>query len=191
MVRNTLMTLSILSFGRRLMSMLALLAVAACAGPTWDGKVYHGGSVSFRVGRVPPGWRKLEDDDSLLTFRDAARDMVVSVNGRCGKDGEDVPLEALTQHLFIYFTERQITDQRRINLDGREALRTELSAKLDGVARRFVVCVLKKDGCVYDFILIAAPSLDPDSKAEFDQFVNGFSAGRSQPGDRLSVQVQP
>jgi hypothetical protein len=191
MVRDTLMTLGILSFGRRLMSVLALLAVAACAGPSWDGKVYHGESVSFRVGRVPPGWRKLEDDASLLTFRDAARDLVVSVNGRCGKDGDDVPLKALTQHLFIYFTERQITDQRRTNLDGREALRTELSAKLDGVARRFLVYVLKKNSCVYDFILIAAPPLDTDSKAEFDQFVGGFSTGQSQQGDRQSVQVQP
>jgi hypothetical protein len=69
--------------------------------------------------------------------------------------------------------------QDTLPLDSREALRTELSAKLDGVPRRFVVYVLKKDGCVYDFILVAAPTVTPSSIGEFDQFVSGFSANAS------------
>jgi hypothetical protein len=117
----------------------------------------------------------MEAEQALLAFRDPARDLVISVNGRCGKDGDDVPLSALTQHLFLYFTDRQPLTQAALSLDGREALRTELSAKLDGVPRRFVVYVLKKDGCVYDFILIAEPTVSPSSIGEFDRFVSGFS----------------
>ncbi len=191
MVRRTLMIKGNLRFGHRVMSVGIVSALVACAGSTWDGQVYRGDSVAFRAGRVPPSWRRLDDDNSLLTFRDAARDLLISVNGRCGKDGDDVPLEALTQHLFVYFTERQISDQRRIDLDGRAALRTQLSAKLDGVARRFVVYVLKKNGCVYDFILIAPPLLDANSIAQFDQFVSGFSTSQRGPGDPQKMQGQP
>ena len=45
------------------------------------------------------------------------------VNGRCGKDGEDVPLASLTQHLFLGFTEREIDcEQTVVPFDGREAM---------------------------------------------------------------------
>lgn len=167
----------------RSISLIAALFAASravgCSRSSWDGRVFRGDNVEFRAGRVPPGWHRIDDANSLLTFRDSARDLVITVNGRCGKDGDDVPLQALTQHLFVYFTEREIMDERTIALDGREALRTELSAKLDGVSRRFVVYVMKKNGCVYDFILISAPTADANAKGEFDQFVLGFSTESS------------
>ena len=37
-------------------------------------------------------------------------------------------------------------------MDGREAMHTVMSAKLDGVPKMFDAYVLKKDGCVYDFV---------------------------------------
>jgi hypothetical protein len=141
--------------------------------------------MEFRAGQVPAGWRRIEDDGSLLTFRDAGRDLLITVNGRCGKDGDDVPLVALTQHLFVYFTDRNVIEQRNVTLDGRDALRTELSAKLDGVARHLIVYVMKKNGCVYDFILIGAPDVNAASKAEFDNFVLGFSTQSSNTQSAL------
>jgi hypothetical protein len=181
MVRPTLMKRGILGHRWRLIQLSVLLGLGACASATWDGQVYRGEAVNFRAGRIPPTWRRLDADDALLTFRDSLRDIVISVNGRCGKDGDDVPLEALTQHLFMYFTDRQILAQGKISLDGRDALRTELAAKLDGVPRQFIVYVLKKNGCVYDFIFIATPSVDAGAKAEFDQFVAGFSTSTGHP----------
>lgn len=158
----------------RIMGFCVLFQASACGNSSWDGRVFRGNNMEFRAGQVPAGWRRIEDDGSLLTFRDAGRDLLVTVNGRCGKDGDDVPLEALTQHLFVYFTDRNVVEQHIVTLDGRDALRTELSAKLDGVSRHFIVYVMKKNGCVYDFILIGAPNVDIASKAEFDQFVLGF-----------------
>ena len=97
----------------------------------------------------------------------------MAVNGRCGKDAEDVPLKSLTQHLFLQFTDRQLEDQELLSLDGREALRTEMTAKLDGVQKYFHVVVLKKDGCVYDFLQIANQHLE---KEPFLDFVRGFQS---------------
>lgn len=175
MVCPTLMKSGKFRPGRVIAALSLISVLAACAGSSWDGRTFKGDSVQYHPGKVPSGWRRIETDDAQLAFRDSARDLLISVNGRCGKDDDDVPLEALTRHLFIYFTERQIMDQNRVMLDHREALRTELSAKLDGVARHFVVYVLKKNGCVYDFVLIAAPTVEAASIKEFDQFVAGFS----------------
>ena len=114
----------------------------------------------------------LAADHTLLAFRDRSGGATIAVNGRCGKDGDDVPLESLTHHLFLHFTERQVAGQSKLALDGRDALRTVLLAKLDGVPKHFTVVVLKKNGCVYDFLRIGH---DGSTVQDFDGFVRGFS----------------
>jgi hypothetical protein len=154
---------------------LSALLLMACASSGFDGHVYKDNDVHFRVGPVPSAWRKLEVDDTRLAFRDDAANATVAVNARCGLDGDDVPLESLTQHLFLEFTDRTQLSQTKISLDGREALRSELGAALDGVKKQYLVYVLKKNSCVYDFMYIAADSA-PGSRAEFERFVQGFAA---------------
>lgn len=154
--------------------MLALcLAIVACGGPHYDGRRYDDGALRFRTGPVPAGWRGIESDGTLLAFRDDQAGATVAINGRCGVDGDDVPLASLTQHLFLQFTERELKSQEELTLDGRAALRTELVGKLDGVPKSFLVYVLKKDGCVYDFWRISDPGAA--DFAAFEGFVRGFA----------------
>lgn len=157
-----------------LAGLLVLPTWAGCGGSNLEGRVYDGDDLTFRVGPVPPSWRVVELESALVAFRDDTNLASIAVNGRCGKDGDDVPLEALTHHLFLHFTERQVLRQERVQLDGREALRTELHAELDGVPKHFLVYVLKKDGCVYDFLHVTDRS-DPLAIERFERFVQGFS----------------
>jgi hypothetical protein len=157
-------------------ALFPVLAALACATTGFDGQVYRAEGMSFRVGPVPARWRRIEMSQSLLAFRDDAARATIAVDGRCGLDGDDVPLEALTAHLFLQFTERQVQSQRRLPMAGREALRTELVAKLDGVPLRFTVFVLKKDGCVYDFLYIA--DANGPAGADFEALVGGFATLR-------------
>jgi hypothetical protein len=155
-------------------SALALACFAVgCSTSHFDGRVFRKGDVAFRLERLPPGWRNIEINDTALAFRDDENAATVAINGRCGKDAEDVPLQSLTQHLFLQFTDRQLEQQELFPLDGREALRTEMVAKLDGVPKYFHVVVLKKDGCVYDFLQIANQHQDA---SEFLDFVRGFTS---------------
>lgn len=151
---------------------VAWFGAFGCSSASFDGRVFQKGDISFRLEHLPPTWRTIEIDDTALAFRDDENATTVAVNGRCGRDAEDVPLESLTQHLFIHFTERRVEDQRLFPLDGREALGTQLAAKLDGVQKHFHVVVLKKDGCVYDFMQIAGRPQNPE---RFLRFVHGFS----------------
>jgi hypothetical protein len=153
---------------------LALACVIlSCSASNFDGQVFRKGDVAFRLERLPPTWRHIEISDTALAFRDDENAATVAINGRCGKDAEDVPLQSLTQHLFLQFTERQLREQQVFPLDGREALSTEMVAKLDGVQKYFHVVVLKKDGCVYDFLQIANQQQD---SGEFLDFVRGFAS---------------
>jgi len=152
-------------------SSLVVIWAAACGGPAFDGQVFRNGDLAFRVGPVPSTWRSIEATGALLAFRDDEAAATVALNGRCGLDGDDVPLEALTHHLFLQFTERELVKQSRVDLDGRAALRPELLAELDGVKKHYIVYVLKKDGCVYDFLYV---SPNADETRAFEQFVRGF-----------------
>ena len=160
-------------FTRRIFAITFLLA--ACAGPNFDGRVYRNEELAFRVGPVPPGWRPIEVSEALLAFRDDTHGATIAINGRCGKDGDDVPLQALTHHLFLHFTDRDVVSQEVLPMDGRDAMRTEIVAELDGVPKRFTVYVLKKDGCVYDFMHIAEAGASTEGRVEFERFVRGFS----------------
>jgi len=158
-----------------LVALLACSSGTACASSGFDGHVYRNGALSFKVGQVPNTWRAIDVDDALLAFRDDPANATVALNGRCGVDGDDVPLASLTQHLFLQFTDRDLGAQQALSLDGREALRTEINAALDGVKKHYVVYVLKKNSCVYDFMYIAASATEPAATAAFDGFVQGFA----------------
>ena len=155
----------------------SMLLLAVGCGPKFDGQVYHSGDMAFRIGPTPNTWRTIDVDQTLLAYRDDPNRATVALNGRCHMDGDDVPLTALTHHLFLHFTEREVKSQKRLELAGRESLRTELVASLDGVPKHYVVYVLKKDGCVFDFMLIT-DSADAGVES-FDAFVSGFQTVNS------------
>ncbi|WP_433933372.1 hypothetical protein AB3662_03635 [Sorangium cellulosum] len=155
--------------------LLALaLALAGCGGPSFDGTIYRGPDVAFRVPPAPASWRQISVSDAAVAYRDDANGATIALNGRC-KNEEDVPLVSLTNHLFLHFTEREVLKQELVPFDGREALHTVISAKLDGVPKVFDVWVLKKNGCVYDMLLIADPARYAASEPAFTRMVRGFS----------------
>ena len=94
---------------------LFLPYVAGCAATTFDGRVFQNADLSFRLAQVPREWRRLESDDALLAFRDDGAPASIELNGRCGKDGDDVPLESLTHHLFLQFTDRTVESSTPVN----------------------------------------------------------------------------
>jgi hypothetical protein len=149
--------------------------IAGCASTGLEGNVYRGDGYAFRLEPPKEGWEQLDAGDAVLAFRDDGDRAIILVHARCGVDGDDVPLVALTNHLFLEFTEREIEKQEVVPFDGREAMHTLLTAKLDGVLMRYEVWVLKKDECVYDMLYLAPPATFEHSRAAFTALVRGFS----------------
>jgi len=155
---------------------LTFAALSISCGAAFDGHTYHGDGFTFRVPPAPNEWRPIDVSHASVAYRDPGSDGIVMVNGRCDRDGEDVPLSALTAHLFMRFSDRETQKEEVIPFDGREAMRTEAFAKLDGVPRRFLVWVMKKDRCVYDLIYFAAPEHFDQGSERFDTWARGFDA---------------
>ena len=159
----------------------ALFLAIGCGGSaaTFDGGVYRKGPIAFQVGAAPPSWRKVEVSDAALAWRDDAHDASVLVNARCKKPDDGTPLTALTNHLVMGSTEREIVFEKVEPFDGREALHTKMRVKWDGVPIALDMFVMKKDGCVYDLVYMGSPSGFESGAPPFEAFARGF---RTLPG---------
>jgi hypothetical protein len=169
-------------FASIVLAVAVALASSACGGrqsASFDGSVYRKGPIAFRLGPVPPGWRLVDVHDESVAYRDDAHAASILVNARCTKADEATPLVALTNHLLMGSTEREFLSQEPVPFDGREALRTKVRARWDGVPLAFDIFVLSKDGCVYDFVYMGDPAAYPDGAPGFEAFVRGF---RTLPG---------
>lgn len=147
--------------------------LAACSGPSLDG-AFKIGDTSFHHGPIPNEWRRIEGAGDAVAFRDDAHEGTTIVNARCKVASDDAPLIALTNHLVMGTTERDIQSQETIPFDSREAMHTILRAKLDGVKMAYDIYVLKKDNCVYDFVYVASPEHFEAGVPGFERFVSGF-----------------
>ncbi len=156
---------------RTLFPLCLLLLAAACSGAR--ARPDEG----YRVGAMPAPWRQLKVEDNDLAYFIDATGHTLALNATC-EAHEDPPLEVLTRHLLMGFTEQQLRAQERLPVDGREALRSRYGAKLDGVPVELELLVLKKDGCVYDFSYIAPPALFERHAADFERLVASFHTGR-------------
>jgi hypothetical protein len=118
-------------------------------------------------------WRPVKVEGADLAFRDDAKEGSALFDMRCGSRGDDAPLTALTAHLLMGTTEREIASEEVVPFDGREAMHTQLRAKLDGVPMQYDVYVMKKDGCVVDLVYVAPPDFFAEGDSNFQHFVLG------------------
>jgi hypothetical protein len=161
---------------------LSLAALLGCAGGgQLQGQVFRDAEARYRVGALGGGWDRIDMGDNDLAWHHDAIGAIVQVNATCDPF-QDVPLTALTNHLLIGFTERRWRSSQVVPLDGREALRSHVVAKLDGVPRELLFYVLKKNECTYDFALIAPPGTSYErAEPDFERFVAGFTTEVGEP----------
>src|SRR3954468_884552 len=156
---------------KRAMLCLAPFALG-CAMARFEGDTYHGAHATYRLGRLTGEWRRREVPGANLTFVSDSGGTIF-VNATC-TDIKDLSLDVLTnQELFGVEQQREVR-REVLTLDGRAALRTRLTGTLDGVPVAMELVVLKKDGCTYDFGLIASQDVFAARGADFSILVSGF-----------------
>jgi hypothetical protein len=154
---------------------LSFVTLGCASAGSLNGNVFRGQETSYQIAVPGPPWQRVGvNKDNDLSWHSAAKAGVLQVDSKCNPDF-DIPLQALTMHLLIGFTDQKVISQQTLPMDGREAMRTHLQAKLDGVPREMLLQVLKKDGCVYDFALITPPGPAFDEALpDFDALLAGF-----------------
>lgn len=147
-----------------------LLFLCGCRGGLAGG-VYTRGNLQYRVAE-PSGWKPVAFDDNDLAWL-GPNGHVLAMNATC-EGHEDPPLDVLTNHLVIGFTDRQWGERQKVMIDGREAQRSQVTAKLDGVPVSLELVVLKKNGCVHDFTYISPLGREAEQRAAFEKLVTNF-----------------
>jgi hypothetical protein len=156
--------------------LVAALPVACGSARLLDNGVLTKGGQRITLGPVPAGWEQLKVDGADLAYRDASHGASVLFDVRCGQKDDDAPLSVLTGHLIMGTTERAVEIEETVPFDGREALHTQMRAKLDGVPMQYGIYVMKKDGCVYDLVYVAPSDRFADGAADFERFARGLHA---------------
>lgn len=161
---------------------LLLTLAAACAknGVFRDG-VYADDSVRYRVGTLSGAWNRVAETGGQIAFIERSTTATILAHAVCG--ALDAPLGVLTQHLLIDFTEKRFLSRKTIPFADREALRSRVLAKLDGVPVEIDSVVLKKDGCVFDLTYSAPPAHFAARHQDFEGFLQGFQKLPTE-GDR-------
>lgn len=161
-------------------AVLVLAVSAGCAG--WHGNTYYAHrtppkrarkETTFRFGDPGSGWqpvRNLKDVQVAWTHRELG---VIELHAQCDDQG-DSSLDQYTDHLRIDWTEWRVEEQEQTRLVGRAALRTVVTASLDGVSRRNEFWVVKKNGCLFDLRYSASPARFEQGREAFADVVAGF-----------------
>lgn len=157
---------------------LGVVALGGCRG-VLAGQSFTREGLSYRV-VVPAGdeWRRVDFADNDLAWMSNKSPHVIAINATC-TGHEDPPLDVLTNHLVFGFTERETVSRTPFTLDGRDALRTLVHAKLDGVPTSIELVVLKKNGCVHDLTYISPIGAEGTYRKDFEAMVSGFKQERA------------
>jgi hypothetical protein len=142
------------------------------------------GQVCYRIPQLGERWRLVHQEGASVGYFSDAVGGVMEANATCRDDADAAPLAALTRQLLIGYTERHIESQVTVPLDRREALRTRVDVKLDGVPMTLEIYVMKRNGCIFDLSYAAPPDAFARGSADFQRFVDGFADVRNATASR-------
>jgi hypothetical protein len=142
------------------------------------------GKVCYRVGALGGKWRLVHQESASVGFFSDEVGGVIEANATCRDDAEAAPLSTLMHQMLIGYTDRKIESQVTVPLDQREALRTRIAVRLDGVPMTLDVYVMKRNGCIFDLSYAAPPDAFARGAADFQRFVDGFADVREAKASR-------
>jgi hypothetical protein len=156
-----------------LAALLLVHLMASCATKkSYVNSVFQKDRARYHVKPPGPGWSPVRIPEADLAWVNEASGSSLLVNSMC-KNAGDAPLLALTGHLLIGMTDQKVNSQNTLPWSGREALETDVLVKIDGVPRRLMTFVMKKDACIYDIVFAAPPT-------KFDEQVPVYFKVRDQ-----------
>lgn len=139
-----------------------------------QGRTLHNGVRAFEVGPLPVEWSPPHNQLKQAVYTHEGMQATIVTDALCGKKFEDAPLKRLAADLFEPLEKAHVKSENGFVLDGRNAYRIMGEGALDGVPMGMAVVVLKKDFCLYDFVLFAPPKHFPAAEKDFKDYVSGF-----------------
>jgi hypothetical protein len=111
-------------------------------------------SKSYTLQEAPRGWRVLAPGGSDHAFSNEKSFSIITINSLCGRY-ESTNLRQLTFNMLGGLDEPIIEHSTTVQYNNREALRSDATARIDGVPVFLTVKILRKNECIYDIVLIS------------------------------------
>ncbi len=157
--------------------MIGLLSCSSFTGPVREDHKAQ----AYDIGSLNAPWKiqsqKKEDGPDKI-FVSEQTGSVIAVNSLCDRY-KDSSLRTLTKDLTRSYSDEEFVKQESLYVDEREALKTSVKGKMDGVPMESVYVVLKKNDCLFDFSLHAKDQLTDQERNDFDSFIAGFKFDHS------------
>ncbi|HPQ69615.1 MAG TPA: hypothetical protein PKW95_10845 [bacterium] len=134
----------------------------------------------FTTGALPGGWNRLRGGGATVAFTRADNRQSIFINVIYAPNRK-ADVQSLRNHLLFDITSREISEQKTIEVDNREALWTVVEGRLDGARVKMAVVVLRMDAWIYDFCYVSVPEYFDEALADFKRFVHNFHHHRTYP----------
>jgi hypothetical protein len=166
----------------RLAVLGAALVLTGCRGWRNHGDTFYGAvagkrakqETTYTFGSPGDAWRPARDFPGVqVAWVNTELSAIITIHAQCEEQG-DSSLDQYTDHLRIDWTDWVVVSQEKLTLIGRDALRTVVNGRLDGIPRTNELVVVKKNGCLFDLIYSASPAYFDAGRADFAQVVAGF-----------------
>lgn len=169
-------------FFHSILFFILFLSLTSCfgkvdkAGSVYDyneGRVMTKGG-EFQIGKLGKEWERQKFSYRAILFQHKKTLSTISINSFCGNAFDDGPLELLSRQLFYGVTDQKVKLKKKINIDGREALRQSIKGEMDGAAVVLDTVVLKMNECVFDFVSVSHPKSYKKIVSDFESLFEGF-----------------
>ncbi len=139
-----------------------------------DGLVYTTDETSYRIGALPPDWKRIRIEGGDLAFSNPPRDSTITVNSTCDPKKKNYSLKALSESLIIGIKDKKVEKREETMVDGQKALQSLYTGTLNGVPVNIETVVFRKGECIYDFTYASSPGTFESEEVVFNEFVSQF-----------------
>ena len=135
---------------KALFSISLLLWLAGCSSSSENYK-----NTKIRFYYQGKDWKEIDPDQSDYATYNTKTNSIMIVNSYCKKYA-NTSLYTLRGQILSGIADTQILEEKMDSFEKRKMLSTSLTGNIDGVKRFFHINILKKNRCLYDFMLITS-----------------------------------
>ncbi|MBX7231946.1 MAG: hypothetical protein K1X29_07650 [Bdellovibrionales bacterium] len=121
----------------------------------------------------PAPYEKIESKNVDSAWKNKHNGTIISFVSECSEQN-DPSLKSLKEDTLYGLSQREVLEESITPFLDREALRTRVKGKVDGVLTYLNLLVFKKNGCSYIISQVQVPPLQSNDQTIFTQFLKEF-----------------
>jgi hypothetical protein len=143
-----------------------LLFLASCSSSESTNYKKSNEIINNLKNNIPNPWKEISAEASDYALENAKTKSLFILNSACRKY-ESSNLNTLTSSMMTGIENLNITDKHNSFYQEREAAEVTANGTLDGVKRFFKIITIRKNNCIYDYVLISTndKNLSEDTSA--------------------------